>query len=99
MLNSAILLWMVHKDSEIWQISPFYEILRDKIQDKEIYLFSFWRKNTQILLFDNIAVFSRDLSKKSHSQILWLCLQTSGKIGTWLLIRIQKAIIVVADKF
>ena len=37
MLNSAILLWMVHKYSEIWQIPPFYEILRDKIQDKEIY--------------------------------------------------------------
>ena len=51
MLNSAILLWMVHKYSEIWQISPFYEILRDKIQDKEIYLFSFWRKNTNSFIW------------------------------------------------
>ena len=44
MLNSAILLWMVHKYSEIWQIPLFYEILRDKIQDKEIYLSSFLEK-------------------------------------------------------
>ena len=39
MLTSAILLRMVHKYSEIWQIPHFYEILRDKIQDKDFNLF------------------------------------------------------------
>ena len=57
MLNSAMLLRMVHKYSEIWQIPPFYEILRDNIHDKEFYLFSFWRENTQILLVYNIVMF------------------------------------------
>ena len=52
-----MLLRMVHKYSEIWQIPPFYEILRDKIHDKEFYLFSFWRENTQILLVYNIVMF------------------------------------------
>ena len=39
MLTSAILLRMVHKYSEIWQIPHFYEILTDKIQDKDFNLF------------------------------------------------------------
>ena len=39
MLTSAILLRTVHKYSEIWQIPHFYEILRDKIQDKDFNLF------------------------------------------------------------
>ena len=39
MLTSAILLRMVHKYLEIWQIPHFYEILRDKIQDKDFNLF------------------------------------------------------------
>ena len=53
MLKSANSLRILHKYPEIWH---FYEILSDKIQDREIYLFSFSRKNTQDILLFNIAV-------------------------------------------
>ena len=56
MLKSANSLRILHKYPEIWQIPHFYEILSDKIQDREIYLFSFSRKNTEDILLFNIAV-------------------------------------------
>ena len=45
MLTSSVLLRIV-----FFSFLYFYDILRNKIQDKEIHLLSFWRKNLQTIL-------------------------------------------------
>ena len=65
MLTSAILLRTVHKYSEIWQIPHFYEILREKIQDKDFNLFVWFleKKHWNFLVYNTAVFFQRFIKK------------------------------------